>query len=56
MSNNSIENVPVKITYKDDVIILEGEGIHAFVKIDGSELRKMYWGKAGKGTVTAKIT
>lgn len=51
----SIENVPVKIIYKDDVIILEGEGIHAFLKINGKELRKMYWGKSGEGTVTANI-
>jgi len=58
MANNTVtlDNTPIDITYKNDVITITGECIKASVSLTGGELRKLYWGKLGKGKIKAAIT
>lgn len=50
-----IKKADVVITYKNSVINIKGPGIDAEVLVSTSELKKMYWGKAGRGSVTVTI-
>ncbi len=55
LTDNAVDQVDVEITYKDNKITCTGPGVEAVLTIEGSELRKLYWGKKGKGTLNVDI-
>lgn len=49
-------NIDVTITFKNDVVQITGNGMKANLVVTSSELRKLYWGKVGKGKISAEYT